>query len=198
MKKARPYLIAIPLLLLMGSVLFVMTHPNAQEADARYHAGIPRSIRLTSEAFADNGAIPALYSCSGEAISPPLAWTDLPEGTRSLVLLATDQDIPTANLKLLEFVHWVLYDIPADAPALEAGVSETAFDASGIAVGPNGYGKPGYYPPCPPFGSHAYVFRLYALDVDTLAPEADDKVAVLKAMEGHILAYGELTGFYQQ
>ncbi len=197
MKKPRLYLIAILLLLLIGGILFMLARPNAQQADARYHVGIPRSIRLTSEAFTDNGDIPALYSCNGEALSPPLAWADLPGGTRSLVLLATDQDIPTPNLRLLEFVHWVLYDIPADATTLEAGMSDAAFNTLGITVGPNGYGKPAYYPPCPPFGSHAYVFRLYALDVDTLAPEADDKASILKAMEGHILAYGELTGFYQ-
>ena len=77
-------------------------------------------------------------------------------------------------------------------------MSESAFSTLGVTVGPNGYGKPGYYPPCPPFGSHAYVFRLYALDVEALAPETDNKASILKTMEGHILAYGELTGFYQQ
>ena len=108
----------------------------------------------------------------------------------------TDSDIPTPSFQALEFVHWVLYNIPGDMVELSEAVTGAALSRSGGIMGRNGSGQHRYYPPCPPFGSHRYVFRIYALDLSAIQPVRETKGAVMKAMEGHILAYGELTGTY--
>jgi Raf kinase inhibitor-like YbhB/YbcL family protein len=93
-------------------------------------------------------------------------------------------------------VHWVLYNIPGDVAGLDSGVTDTELSDLGIKVGPNWSGETRYYPPCPVSGRHRYVFRLYALDVDAIQPETDNRQGVLRAMENHVIAYGELNGFY--
>ena len=97
----------------------------------------------------------------------------------------------------MEFVHWVLYDLPAEARSLPAQVSLHELAQLGALMGGNGYGQRQYVAPCPVSGAHHYVYRLYALDVEDLEPRQDGKAGVLRAMEGHVLAYGELIGVYQ-
>ena len=192
----RVVLVAIPLLILGGIAVLVWRMAARQQAEAKYHAGLVRALRISSDAFEDNGDVPSKFSCEGEGISPPLKWSDLPEGTRSLVLLVTDEDLPTPGFSLFKIVHWVLYNIPSDVTGLAPGVTGAELSELGIEVGPNWSREARYYPPCPVSGRHRYVFRLYALDVDAIQPETDNRQGVLRAMENHVLAYGELNGFY--
>ena len=189
-------LVTIPLLIVGGLVILIWRMHAGLHAEARYHSSLVRSLQVSSDAFEDQGGIPSEFSCEGEGISPPLKWADLPEGTRSMALLVTDEGLPSPSLSLFKIVHWVLYNIPSDVTGLDSGVTGAALSELGIEVGPNWSREARYYPPCPVSGRHRYVFRLYALDVDAIQPKKDNRRGVLKAMEDHIIAYGELNGFY--
>jgi Raf kinase inhibitor-like YbhB/YbcL family protein len=197
MKPALWLLIGLGLLAILAALFVLLRARAARRADAVYHRPLDRSLELTSPAFEHQGAMPLGLSCEGEGGSPPLAWSNVPEGTRSFVLLAVDPDIPSSRLRLMEFVHWVLYDLPAGTRALPAQVSLQALADWGALMGRNGYGQRRYVVPCPISGAHHYLYRLYALDVEDLEPRQDGKAGVLQAMEGHVLAYGELTGVYR-
>jgi len=156
------------------------------------------ALRLESSAFAAEGEIPARHTCDGEDLSPPLSWTGVPEGAKSLVLIVDDPDAPPGT-----WVHWVLYDLPADTSALPAGVPERERLDSGAAHGRcwgvNSFSRIGYHGPCPPAGSpHRYFFKLYALDALLgLAPRAT-KPEVERAMKGHVMAQAEIVGTYRR
>jgi Raf kinase inhibitor-like YbhB/YbcL family protein len=197
MKPSLWILIGLGLVALLTLLLALLRARAAQRADAAYHRPLAQSLELTSPAFVHQGAMPPDLSCEGAASSPPLAWSNVPDGTRSFVLLAVDPDIPSSRLRLIEFVHWVLYDLPAGARSLPAQVSLQELAQLGAVMGRNGYGQRQYVAPCPVSGAHHYVYRLYALDVEDLEPPQDGKAGVLRAMEGHVLAYGELTGVYR-
>lgn len=156
-----------------------------------------QELRLTSPAFAYGGLIPRKYTEDGENASPPLEWTGTPEGTQSLVLIATDPDIPSGRLHLLTWPHWIVYNIPPHVTALPEGLPTQAVLDNGASQGVGGLRRQGYRGPRPPFGTHRYFFRLYALDVplDLLPAQATLK-RVEQAMEGHVLATAELMGRY--
>ena len=155
------------------------------------------SLTITSSAFAPNGSIPALYTCEGKDLSPPLAFGGLPAGTKSLALIVDDPDAPDPAAPKMIWVHWVLYNIPAATPGLPEAVKATALPA-GTREGQNDWGRTGYGGPCPPVGRHRYFHKLYALDV-VLPPLArPDRSALEKAMQGHILGRAELIGTYQK
>jgi Raf kinase inhibitor-like YbhB/YbcL family protein len=147
------------------------------------------SMVLTSSAFAEGDLIPARHARRGENLSPPLAWNGAPAGTRSFALIVDDPDAPGGD-----WVHWIVYNLPADLSALPEGITTPPGSA---AQGKNGWGAAQYDGPQPPSGTHRYVFKLYALDtVLDLGPGAT-KAALLDAMEGHVLARGQLVGKYQ-
>jgi len=148
------------------------------------------SMRITSSAFQPDGAIPKKYSCDGQDISPPLAWSGTPAGTKSFALIMDDPDArPTT------WVHWVLYDLPADARSLPENLPKTKELASGARNGVNGEPKIGYEGPCPPPGPvHNYHFKLYALDGKLGLKSGATKAEVEKAMEGRILGEAQLVG----
>jgi Raf kinase inhibitor-like YbhB/YbcL family protein len=196
--RMRILLVTIPLLIVGGLVILIWRMHAGQQAEARYHSSLVRSLQVSSDAFEDQGGIPSEFSCEGEGISPPLKWADLPQGTQSLVLLVTDEDLPSPSFSLFKIVHWVLYNIPSDATGLDAGVTGAELSELGIRAGLNWSREARYYPPCPVSGRHRYVFRLYALDIDAIQPEEDNRSGVLKAMENHIIAYGKLNGFYEK
>jgi len=153
------------------------------------------SLALTSDAFTNGQSIPAKYTCTGRNISPALAWNEPPSGTQSFALIVDDPDAPMGT-----WVHWVLYNIPAGARSLQEDLPVTGknVDPNAIYVGKNSSGNIGYDGPCPPSGTHRYFFKLYALDtVISLLPGAS-KEQVLKEMEGHILAQGELMGTFSK
>lgn len=156
--------------------------------------GPAMAFELTSTAFASGEPIPTKYSCDGEDISPPLQWSDPPQGTQSLALICDDPDAPVGT-----WVHWVLYNLPAEARSLLEAVPPEAELPDGSRQGKNGWGNLGYGGPCPPGGStHRYFFKLYALDAVLDLDAGASKNQVLKAMEGHILAQAELMGVYSR
>jgi hypothetical protein len=156
------------------------------------------ALKITSSAFVENGKIPTKHTCDGQDVSPALAWTGVPKGTKSLLLIMDDPDAPPGT-----WVHWVLYDLPADSAGLPEGVAGKERlengAAHGVCWGVDRFSRIGYHGPCPPPGSpHRYVFKLYALDRPLgLAPRAS-KFDVAKAMEGHVLAEGQLVGTYRR
>lgn len=160
------------------------TKPAAKE-------GMPiLKITLTSSAFKEGETMPVRHTCCGPDVSPPLTWPHPPAGTRSMALLCEDPDAPRGL-----WVHWVLWGLPADSTSLPEAVAKDKTLKGGALQGKNDFGRIGYGGPCPPPGKpHRYFFRIYALDrLLDLKPGAT-RSDLLKAMEGHILAEGELMG----
>jgi len=153
------------------------------------------SLTLTSDAFANGQSIPAKYSCVGKNISPALAWNEPPEGTQSFALIVDDPDAPIGT-----WVHWVLFNIPANARSLQEDLPITGknVDPNAIYVGKNSSGNTRYDGPCPPSGTHRYYFKLYALDTTISLLPGATKEQVLKEMDRHILAQGELMGTFSK
>ncbi len=149
---------------------------------------------LRSAAFADHGAIPERFTCEGDDVSPPLAWSAPPSGTRSLALVVDDPDAPDPAAPKRTWVHWVVYDLPAGAGELAAGAPLPG----GARAGSSDFGASHWRGPCPPVGRHRYFFKLYALDVALGERGALTKADLEKAMAGHVLAQAGLVGTYEQ
>lgn len=154
-------------------------------------------IALSSTSFPANGKIPPRLTCDGQDLSPQLAWSGLPAGTQSLVLIVDDPDAPDPAAPRMTWVHWVLYNIPAVATGLAEGVAVRALP-SGTLQGLNDWQRTGYGGPCPPIGRHRYFHKLFALDVMLPDLRRPTKDALEKAMQGHVLARAELIGYYQR
>jgi Raf kinase inhibitor-like YbhB/YbcL family protein len=151
-------------------------------------------MQITSSAFKDGGEIPAKYTCEGKDLSPPLAFSDVPEDAKSLVLIVDDPDAPDPAAPKLTWVHWVLLDIPPDTACLSESIASLP---AGTKEGMNDWKRTGYGGPCPPIGRHRYFFKLYALDT-MLELKSPTKMAVLAAMDGHVLADAQMIGTYQK
>jgi len=150
------------------------------------------SLVITSAAFAQEGTIPTKHTCDGPDLSPALAWSQPPGGTKSLALICDDPDAPAGT-----WVHWVLYDLPPEMRDLPEGMPKDRELPSGARQGMTDFKHVGYGGPCPPKGpAHRYYFKLYALDARLALPAGATKSQVEKAMQGHILARGELMGKY--
>jgi Raf kinase inhibitor-like YbhB/YbcL family protein len=154
------------------------------------------AFRLTSSAFTPGGSIPSRYTCEGADASPPLEWSDAPEGTRTFALIVDDPDAPDPAKPQRVYVHWVLYNIPASINKLAENSARGALP-KGSSHGSNDWGKQAYGGPCPPIGRHRYFFKLYALD-SQLSLNNPTKAQVEQAMEGHILGSVELMGTYEK
>ena len=155
------------------------------------------TLSITSSAFTHGAEIPARFTCQGEDIAPPLKWDGVPENATSLVLIVDDPDAPDPEAPRMTWVHWVLYNLPAESTGLPEAA--TAADLpSGTKEGLNDWKRTGYGGPCPPIGRHRYFHKLYALD--TLLPDlkSPTKAAVESAMQGHIVGQAELVGTYQK
>ena len=149
------------------------------------------TIQLTSSAFAEGGMIPERYTCDGSNVSPDLTWAGIPGETRTLALICDDPDAPVGT-----WVHWVLFNIPAKQTGLPAEVVSKAELAGGAKHGINDFQRLGYGGPCPPGGTHRYFFKLYALDIELDLDSGATKARLEEAMQGHILAEGQLMGKY--
>jgi Raf kinase inhibitor-like YbhB/YbcL family protein len=151
------------------------------------------TLKVTSTAFDEGGMISAKYTCDGENVSPPLAWSGVPEAAKSLALVADDPDAPGGT-----WTHWVIYEIPATEKGLAENVPARDTLDGGARQGKNDFKKTGYGGPCPPSGTHRYFFKLYALDAEPNLPPGVSKEQLLKAIDGHIVAEGQLMGRYQR
>jgi Raf kinase inhibitor-like YbhB/YbcL family protein len=154
-------------------------------------------MELRSSAFAHQGGIPRQYTCDGEDLSPPLAWSGVPAGTKSLALIVDDPDAPDPKAPKMVYVHWVLYNIPPEAAGLPEAVLAATLPA-GTKEGVNDWGRTGYGGPCPPIGRHRYFHKLYALDAVLRDAGGPTKKQLLALMEGHVLGHAELIGTYQR
>ncbi|MDD1669275.1 MAG: YbhB/YbcL family Raf kinase inhibitor-like protein [Methanomicrobiales archaeon] len=152
------------------------------------------TLEVSSGAFARDGQIPAMYTCDGANISPPLSWAPVPLGTASIALLATDPDAPGGT-----FIHWVAYNIPPGTRAIPEGAPGRNVMPAGSVQGTNDMGRQGYGGPCPPRGKpHHYHFTIYALDSTLNLTGSRDGRMLEGALAGHILAQGELVGLYSR
>jgi hypothetical protein len=151
------------------------------------------ALKITSSAFTEGGMIPKQHTCDGADISPALSWTGVPESTKSLALICDDPDAPMGT-----WVHWVLFNIPPGEPGLSAKIPSSANLSNGAKHGTNDFRRLGYGGPCPPGGTHRYYFKLYALDTALALDSGATKSKVEEAMQGHILAEGQLMGKYQR
>lgn len=153
------------------------------------------SLQLTSDAFTNGQSIPAKYSCKGRNLSPALAWNEPPAGIQSFALIMDDPDAPGGT-----WVHWVLFNIPAEARSLPEDLPVTGknVDPHAIFVGSNSWGDIGYGGPCPPSGTHRYYFKFYALDTTISLLPGATKEQLLREMDGHILAQAELMGTFSK
>ena len=151
------------------------------------------ALQITSSAFSEGEMIPTQYSCDGPDVSPDLSWSGIPEGARSLALICDDPDAPMGT-----WVHWVLFNIPVSADGLPAEIPPEAALENGARHGTNDFSRLGYGGPCPPGGTHRYFFKLYALDTELDMDSGITKAQLLEAMQGHILAEGQLMGKYSR
>jgi len=152
-------------------------------------------MHISSPAFTHMAEIPRVYTCDGRDISPPLSFTDIPAGTRSLALIVHDPDVPSPDAPKRIWVHWVLYDLPADCTGLAEAVGSLP---AGTLEGKNDWGRTGYGGPCPPQGRHRYFHTLFALDCVLPDLRQPTKRELEQAMQGHVLARAELVGTYQR
>jgi len=154
-------------------------------------------MKLTSNAFAHGGEIPARFTCEGADVSPPLSWSSVPSEARSLALVVDDPDAPDPRAPKMTWVHWVLYDLPVSSPGLGEAVTAAALPP-GTRQGRNDWKRDGYGGPCPPIGRHRYFFKLYALDIQLGDHGALQKAELLRAMKDHVVAKAELLGTYEK
>jgi Raf kinase inhibitor-like YbhB/YbcL family protein len=160
-------------------------------------AGADMSVlKLGSNAFKDGASLDTRFTCDSDNLSPPLAWTGAPLGTKSFALIVDDPDAPDPAAPQMTWVHWVLYDIPAGVHALPEGGSGSL--PAGTREGVNDWKRTGYGGPCPPIGRHRYFHKLYALDAVLPDLHNPGKTQLEAAMRGHVLAEAHLMGTYQK
>lgn len=182
--------IVFAIILLLG-LLLLRTFSGRRLGFAQGRAAM--SLQVGSSSFSNGGAIPRQYTCDGAGISPSLKWTATPARTKSFAIVMHDPDA------LLDFTHWLAYNIPPDAHELTEGASARGTMPHGSAEGSNSFGRPGYGGPCPPAGKlHHYVFDLYGLDtrLDLLPGAARDRLEA--AMKQHVVAQGQIIGVYER
>jgi hypothetical protein len=186
---STPLLWRILLLLALVFAVPFLASCHHREQTSETPSGM--ALTLSSESLKD-GTVPKEFTCDGEDASPALAWTHPPHGAKSLAVTVTDPDASGGT-----FTHWVLFNLPANINGLPEGVPKQGQLAHGGRQGKTDFGKVGYGGPCPPAGStHRYVFTLYALDSEVDVPAGAPRDHVEAAMQGHVLAKGELVGRY--
>lgn len=167
------------LLSVLTLALLATVHSNAEGADG---------FKITSTEFEEGKEIPKRFTCDGENVSPPLAWTGAPAGTKAFALIVDDPDAPRGL-----FTHWILFNLPASTQSLPEGVKPPAENQ-----GTSDFGKPGYGGPCPPKGQHRYFFHLYALKDELSGLNSPNRKQIDAALKGHVIGEAVLMGTYQR
>jgi Raf kinase inhibitor-like YbhB/YbcL family protein len=179
------------LYLLAACLVIMLLFECGKDGNSKVSGGaIMGAIHVTSTAFGEGAVIPKKYTCDDQNISPQLAWTGVPSGTKSIALICDDPDAPVGD-----WVHWIVYNMPAATSGLPEGVRSLP---AGSKKGTNDFRKLDYGGPCPPGGVHRYYFKVYALDAQLSLGDGATKAQLLKAMEGHILDQGALMGKYSR
>jgi len=148
-------------------------------------------IKVTSVAFQQGQPIPRQYTCAGVNVSPPLEWSGVPKTAKTIAIVADDPDAPGGT-----WVHWVLYNVPADNIGFVENVPVSETLKAGGFQGKNDFGKVGYGGPCPPSGTHRYFFKLYAVDAELPLKAGATRAELEQAMQGHVVAQAQLMGTY--
>jgi len=183
----KKILLIIIVLIVLISVAILFSKRSKKPA-SEMPKELPKAMKLTSSAFEQNQPIPKKYTCDGQDINPPLKIEDVPENTKSLVLIVDDPDAPMGT-----FTHWLVWNIDPKTTLIEENsVPE------GAIQGVDDFGRNSYGGPCPPFGTHHYHFKLYAIDTQLDLSPSSKKSDLEKAIEGHILDWTELIGTYQR
>lgn len=187
----------VTIILLAAAMLLIAPGSEAAGPIQSVKKETTMAMTITSQAFGHNGAIPRKYTCEGDDVSPPLAWSGVPAAAKSLALIVDDPDAPDPAAPRMTWVHWVLYNIPVNAAGLKESVSGKELP-QGTLEGLNDWKRTGYGGPCPPIGRHRYFHKLYALD--TVLPDLGkpSKAALEKAMQGHVIEKMDLVGTYQR
>jgi hypothetical protein len=173
---------------LLGLVLVACDALSANFTDS-----LTKKMILESSAFLSEKFIPSQYTCEGQNISLPLAWSEPPVGTKSLALICDDPDAPAKI-----WVHWVIYNLSPQTRSLPENISSDDLIVLGGIQGINDFGKVTYGGPCPPSGTHRYCFKLYALDQVMALKVGATKAQLEDSMQGHILAQSQLIGRYHR
>jgi Raf kinase inhibitor-like YbhB/YbcL family protein len=176
---------------LFGALLFLGLFGGPSPFCSETKGGQAMKMEVKSTAFQEGAMIPKLYTCDGQDISPPLSWSGVPAEAKSIALIMDDPDAPRGT-----WVHWTLFNIPPETKSLAQNIPRTPSLTNGAKHGNNSWPKLGYGGPCPPGGTHRYYFKVYALDIVLTLKTGITKAQLLKAMEGHILAEGQLMGRY--
>ena len=177
------------------ALLSCSTGPKAlpPEPPAKPTPNQKSEITLVSAAFKEGQPIPRQYTCDGVNISPPLEWSGAPKTAKTIAIIADDPDAPAGT-----WVHWVLYNLPAENIGLVENVPATETLKAGGFQGKNDFGKIGYGGPCPPSGTHRYFFKIYAVDTELPLKAGATKADLEKALEGHVVSKGQLMGTYSR
>lgn len=189
-------LLVISTLPVLAGLLLAGCSGDPQNTPAAPSGQASATLTISSPAFKAGEPIPAVYTCQGDDKSPALAWSNVPQGTQSLALIVDDPDAPVGT-----WVHWVVYNLPPGTHELPEGASQgnaKSFQMpEGAVQGKSSFNRQDYGGPCPPSGTHRYFFKLYALDTK-ISGEGLNADGLRKAMDGHVLAQGELMGTYQK
>ena len=184
--------------LALAAAMLMAACPGCGDSKPKDETGPRATIKLTSSAFMDGGTIPKKYTRDGDDVSPPLEWSNLPEGTQEIAIIMDDPDARRG----LPWVHWVIYKIPPEATSLREAIpqSEKLQEPAGALQGRNSWdaGNIGYRGPSPPSGTHRYFFKIYALSKKLDLKGGMSKGRLLKAMGDNILAWGKLMGKYRK
>ena len=171
--------------------LLIVTIIGLQGCKKNFRDADVPSLPLTSSSFTDGGDIPKQFTCDGANTSPALSWSSAPQKTQSFALIASDQDSP------ITFVHWVVYNFPPTITQIPEAIRSQQLP-QGALQGTTDFDAVGYGGPCPPSGTHRYNFTIYALDSMMQAPSGANAKELRKAMNGHVLAEGNLMGRYHR
>lgn len=174
------------LVVIVTGAAVVVRHKNLADVAG---SSVKTSLVVTSPSFTGGGRIADKFACE-KGISPALTWSEPPTGTQSIAIIMEDPDAPFG------FIHWILFGLPPGGHTLPEGASSHL--PEGVKQGQNSYGAVGYVAPCPPFGSHHYIFRVYAVDSSVNLPTGATKVQLMGAMKGHVLAEGKIAGIYKR
>jgi Raf kinase inhibitor-like YbhB/YbcL family protein len=177
--------IVIVTILFIGGCICMIRQPIAPAITPEEMPVRLNELKITSPAFENNAFIPKKYTCDGDNINPPLKIEVLPDETKSIVLIVDDPDAPKGTWN-----HWIVWNIPP--------IKEIAENTVPGVEGMSDFQRQSYSGPCPPSGTHRYFFKVYALKDKLDLDVSSQKSNLEKAMEGKIVAKGELIGLYSR